>query len=194
MSLEGDKSDGGDQCPRKRRKVSRSSASLLRDAAAVVERPRPVRPSLRSRGKPAQASGISPASSRATSDDTEARAVLARFEEWPLENASLKRITENGRTNFQLQFDWTPCTKQGHASSAVLDQANSPSTRKRGKGERGSRAKYTAQEDDLLIKLKKSQMLAWPEIHERFSEAYPGRSVEGLQVHYSTKLKDGVEN
>ncbi|KAH8654723.1 hypothetical protein BGZ61DRAFT_524174 [Ilyonectria robusta] len=41
-----------------------------------------------------------PVSSQATSDETEVRAVLARFEEWPLENASLKRITENSRTTF----------------------------------------------------------------------------------------------
>ena len=66
------------------------------------------RPSLRSRstqstyrGKYAQASGIlSPASSQVTSDETEGRAVLTRFEEWPPENALLKRITENGKTTF----------------------------------------------------------------------------------------------
>lgn len=195
-SLEGDESDGDDQSPRKRRKVSRSAAGLPRDAAASVERPRRRRP-LRSRsaqstsrGKSTQANGIlSPVSSQATSDDNEARAVLARFEEWPLENASLKRIAENGRTTFQLQFDWTPCTKHGHASSTVRDRVHSPSTQTKARTKRGSRAKYTAQEDGRLIELKERQMLRWPEIHQRFSEAYPGRSVESLQVHYSTKLK-----
>ncbi|KAH7129613.1 hypothetical protein B0J13DRAFT_139736 [Dactylonectria estremocensis] len=193
MSLEGGEPNGEDQCPRKRRKVSRPSASLLRDAAARVERPRRGRPSLRSRGKITQASGIlSPASSQATSDETEVTAVLASFEEWPLENASLKRITENGKTTFQVQFDWTPCTKHGHASSIVQDRVDLPSTPTRSRAKRVSapRAKYTPQEDDLLIKLKKGkEMLAWPEIHQRFSEDYPGRSVESLQVHYSTKLK-----
>jgi hypothetical protein len=199
MGLEGDESDGEDQCPRKRRKVSRSSG-LLRDAAASVERPRRGRQSLRSRStqstyreKNTQASGIlSPAPSQATSDETEVRAVLASFEEWPLENASLKRIAENGKTTFQLQFAWTPCTKHGHASSTVRDRVDLPSTRTRSRAKRGSapRAKYTPQEDDLLIELKEGrEMLAWPEIHQRFSEAYPGRSVESLQVHYSTKLK-----
>ncbi|KAH7112396.1 hypothetical protein EDB81DRAFT_315718 [Dactylonectria macrodidyma] len=114
MGLEGDESDGEDQCPRKRRKVSRSSAGLLRNAAASVERPRRGRPSLRSWGKNTQASGIlSPASSQATSDEIEVTAVLASFEEWPLENASLKRITENGKTTFQLQFDWTLVQNMG---------------------------------------------------------------------------------
>ncbi|KAH7146808.1 hypothetical protein B0J13DRAFT_524547 [Dactylonectria estremocensis] len=130
MGLEGDQSDGEDQCPRKRRKVSRSSAGSLRNAAASVERPRRGRPSLRSWGKNTQASGIlTPASSQATSDETEVTAVLASFEEWPLENASLKRITENGKTTFQLQFDWTPCTKHGHASSTVRNRVDLPSTR-----------------------------------------------------------------
>ncbi|KAH7153671.1 hypothetical protein EDB81DRAFT_758614 [Dactylonectria macrodidyma] len=111
----GDEFNGEDQYPRKRAKVSRSSTSLLRDAAASVERPRRGRPSLRSRstqsthrGKNTRASSIlSPASSQATPDETEVRADLARFEEWPLGNTSLKRITRNGKTTFQLQFDWT---------------------------------------------------------------------------------------
>ncbi|KAH8659707.1 hypothetical protein BGZ61DRAFT_540043 [Ilyonectria robusta] len=181
MSL-GDESNGEDQFPRKRRRVSRSSASSLRDAAASVERPRRGRPSLRSR---------STRSSQAMSDETEVRAVLARFEEWPLENASLKRITENGKTTFQLQFDWTPCTN-GQASSTVRDRVDSPSTQTTGKTKRASapKIKYTPQENDLLIKLKEgSEMITWPEIHRRFSETYPGRSVDSLQVHYSTKLK-----
>ncbi|KAL6410034.1 hypothetical protein AUP68_06443 [Ilyonectria robusta] len=189
----GDESNDEGQCPRKRRKVSRSSTSLLRDAAASVERPRRGRSSFRSRGKNAETSGIlSPASSQATSDETEVGAVLARFEEWPLENASLKRITENGKTTFQLQFDWTPCIKRGHASSTVRDRVDLLSTRTRSRAKRGSapRAKYTPQEDDLLIELKEGRKtLAWPEIHQRFSEAYPGRSIESLQVHYSTKVK-----
>ncbi|KAH7115547.1 hypothetical protein EDB81DRAFT_862179 [Dactylonectria macrodidyma] len=183
-----------------RRKVSRPSAGLLRNAAVNVERPRRGRPSLRSRstqstyrGKNTQARGIlSPMSSQATSDETEVKAVLASFEEWPLENVSLKRITENGKTTFQVQFDWTPCTKHGHASSTVRDRVDLPSTRTRSRAKRGSapRAKYTQQEDGLLIELKESkEMLAWPEIHQRFCEAHPGRSVESLQVHYSTKLK-----
>ncbi|KAJ4178761.1 hypothetical protein NW755_012984 [Fusarium falciforme] len=87
MGLEGDESDSEERCPRKRRKDSRSSAGLLRDATASVERPRLGRPSLTSRstqstygGKYAQASGIlSPAPSQATPDETEVTAALASF-------------------------------------------------------------------------------------------------------------------
>jgi hypothetical protein len=120
-------SDGEDECLRKRRKFSRSSASLLCHLAASVERPCRGRPSLRSastrsthKGKNARASSIlSAASGQATSDETEARAVLARFKEWPLKNVVLKHITEDSITTFQLQFDWNPCIKLGHASSAI---------------------------------------------------------------------------
>ncbi|KAH7118478.1 hypothetical protein EDB81DRAFT_767086 [Dactylonectria macrodidyma] len=103
-----------DEAYGKRRRKRRRSHEPL----ASIKRPRRGRPSLRSRstqstyrGKNTQASGIlSPASSQATSDETEVRAVFASFEEWRLENVSLKRITENGKTTFQVQFDWTPCT------------------------------------------------------------------------------------
>ncbi|KAL7755859.1 hypothetical protein ACKLNR_014386 [Fusarium oxysporum f. sp. zingiberi] len=200
MGLESDESDGEDQCSRKRRRISRSPTGLLRDAAASVERPRRGRPSLTSRstqstygGKYAQASGIlSSASSQATPDETEVRAALASFEQWPLENASLERRIENGKTTFQLQFDLTPCTKHGHASSTARNQVDLPSTRTRSRAKRASapRAEYAPQEDDFLIELKEGrEVLVWPEIHQRFSEAYPRRSVESLQVHYSTKLK-----
>ncbi|RKL22019.1 hypothetical protein BFJ72_g14795 [Fusarium proliferatum] len=87
MGLESDESDGEDQYPRKRRRISRSPTGLLRDATASVERPRRGRPSLTLRsiqstygGRYAQASGIlSPASSQATPDETEVRAALASF-------------------------------------------------------------------------------------------------------------------
>ncbi|KAF4448241.1 nwd1 protein [Fusarium austroafricanum] len=113
---------------------------LLHDATASVERPRRGRPSLTSRstqstygGKYAQASGIlSPATSQATPNETEVRAALASFVQWPLENASLERITENGKTTFQLQ----------RAAGPTVLQLQEP-------------AKYTPQEDDLLIELKK---------------------------------------
>ncbi|KAL6402726.1 hypothetical protein AUP68_14060 [Ilyonectria robusta] len=139
MGPEGDDSNNEDQRSRKRRKVSRSSARSLCETAPSVERPRWRRPSLRSRptrstygGKNALASGIlSPASSRATSGETEAMTILAEFEEWPLENASLQCITENGKTTFQLQFEWTPCARD--ASSSVQGRVDSLSTQRRAK-------------------------------------------------------------
>ncbi|CAF3544235.1 unnamed protein product [Fusarium graminearum] len=157
MGLESDESDGEDQYPRKRRRISRSPTGLLRNATAINYG-----------GKYAQASGIlSPASSQATPDETEVRAALASFVQWPLENASLERMTENRKTTFQLQ----------RGAGPTVIQLRKP-------------AKYTPQENDLLIELKKgSEVLVWPEIHQWFTEAYPERSAESRQVHYSTKLK-----
>lgn len=184
--------DEDEHCPRKRRRVSSH-------AAASIQRPHPGKPSLRSTAQPAKkgtcsrASGIlSPASQgTSTSNETELGAVLARFEEWPVENASLKRITENGKATFQLQFNWTPHTKHGHAGSTGWDSADSPSTRtmRRAKRASATRTPYTTAEDNLLLQLKERETLAWPEIYQRFNATYPGRSAQSLQVHYSTKLK-----
>lgn len=158
----------------------------MRHAAASVQRSRQGRASPRStnqsakRGKRSRASGIlSPASQGTpTSNETELGAVLTRFEEWLVEDASLKRITENSKATFQLQFYWTPYTKRGHTGSAGWDSADSPSTRTMGRAKRASatRTPYTAAEDDLLRKMKEVERLAWPEIHRRFNETYPGRS------------------
>ncbi|KAH6883902.1 hypothetical protein B0T10DRAFT_137140 [Thelonectria olida] len=185
-SLEGETSDGDEQCPRKRRRLSESSTGLVRHATTSVKG----RASLRSTtqsikwGNHSRASGIlSPALSQATSIEAEVGAVLARFEEWPLENVSLKRITENGRATFQLQFDWTPCADRGCVDSP------STQTVHRAKRASASRTHYTTEEDDLLLELKERERLAWPEIHRRFTKTYPARSVQSLQVHYSTKLK-----
>ncbi|KAH8193691.1 hypothetical protein TruAng_012143 [Truncatella angustata] len=41
------------------------------------------------------------------------------FEEWPLENAVLKRVTEGGLTTFQLQFTWSSCTTHGSQHRAT---------------------------------------------------------------------------
>lgn len=197
-SHEGETSDEDEQRSRKRHKVSRPPTSLMRHAAASVKRPRRGRASLRSTaqstkgGKRSRGSGIpSPASSQATSTETELGVILARFEEWPLENVSLKRITENGKATFQFQFDWTPCTERGHAGSTDRGWVGSPSTRtvRRAKRALATRTHYTTEEDDLLLELKEGQRFVWPKIHRRFIETYPGRSVQSLQVHYSTKLK-----
>ncbi|KAI5459497.1 hypothetical protein BGZ63DRAFT_466126 [Mariannaea sp. PMI_226] len=119
----------------------------------------------------------SPAPSQPRSIEAEG-GVLAKFEEWPLENAVLKRVTQNGKATFQIQFDWTPCTERGQM----------------GKAKRGSarKAKYTPQEDALLIKLKKSrEKLTWPEIHQQFNEAFPegDRSKESLQNKLDKRLR-----
>ncbi|KAH6866156.1 hypothetical protein B0T10DRAFT_74951 [Thelonectria olida] len=190
---EGETSGEDEQCLRKRRRVSKSSTGSIRHAAASDKG----RASRRYSTRPTKWDNRSRTSRIASpplsqTPCTEVGAVLARFEEWPLENVSLKRIMENGRTTFQLQFDWTPCTEREHASSPDRSCADSPSRRtvRRAKRASATRVRYTTAEDGLLIKLKEDDRLAWPEIHQRFSETYPGRSVESLQVHYSTKIKN----
>ncbi|KAJ5414844.1 hypothetical protein N7509_000178 [Penicillium cosmopolitanum] len=58
--------------------------------------------------------------------------------------------------------------------------ANSCSSRKR--------LRYSAEEDCLLVKLKKEQGLPWEEVIRHFDEKYPGRSPQSIKVHWSTKL------
>jgi hypothetical protein len=51
------------------------------------------------------------------------------------------------------------------------------------------RKKFLPKEDTLLRELKEDKCLSWAEITEQFTEEFPGRNKEALQVHYSTKLK-----
>ncbi|KAJ5737257.1 uncharacterized protein N7483_002382 [Penicillium malachiteum] len=48
---------------------------------------------------------------------------------------------------------------------------------------------YSAEEDDLLIKLRKEQALSWSEVTRRFSRIFPGRKQGSLQVHWNTKIE-----
>ncbi|KAH6869580.1 hypothetical protein B0T10DRAFT_467191 [Thelonectria olida] len=178
---EGENKD--EQFPRKRRRISKSSTGR----ASLRSTTR----SARWGNRPREGGIPSPALSQSTSTEAEVGAVLATFEEWPLKNVSLKRIIENGRATFQLQFDWSPCIERGHTGSTKRGCVDSPSTRTVGKAKRSSatRVRYTTPEDKLLLKLKEDEKLTWPKIHQRFCETYPGRSVESLQVHYSTKLE-----
>jgi hypothetical protein len=117
----------------------------------------------------------------------------AKFEEWPLQNAVLKRVSMEGIATFQVQFDWDPRLAQNpHASSSYGGDAprKQLAVKRANKRARASRVGFTQDEDDLLVKLKEGpEALSWACIHKRFSKAFPGRSVSSLQVHYCTKLK-----
>ncbi len=132
-----------------------------------------------------------------SSEDNETVQVpAARFQEWPLGNAVLKRVVINGQATFQLQFTWDPCTNDKHKASTVKGvQSNilvksCRSTRRKTATRRktGSRSSWTHEEEEFLIELKK-EGLTWNNIHKRHKEAFPERSVGTLQVHYCTKLK-----
>ncbi|PNP57341.1 hypothetical protein FNYG_15214 [Fusarium nygamai] len=133
---------------------------------------------------------LSPTASHPRSVSCDGSTFLAQFQEWQLENVSMKRITENGKTTFQFQFEWPLCTNHPHATSASPDSARSDPTRKTTKQALARRVRYSDDEDNFLIQLKEVEQLGWAEIRQRFAQRFPGRGGSGLQVHYCTKLKD----
>ncbi|RYP04081.1 hypothetical protein DL764_004675 [Monosporascus ibericus] len=170
--------------PRKRSKIDSPTHATLNNTFAQRLRPRghisqtrkfqtPARGRKRSRR---QTIPSPPSSHTSNNDQGSMEPDFAKFEEWPLENAYLKRVTENLVTTFQLQFSWDSCTKNGHETRNRRDPPKS----------RG--VAFTEEEDDLLIKLKR-QELSWQETYEQFTENFPGRSKGTLQVRYCTKLK-----
>ncbi|KAL3587728.1 hypothetical protein FPOAC2_13627 [Fusarium poae] len=188
-------SDDEQHC-RKRRKASqspynsvRSNPASARDSRRRKRSTRAVAHSLRERDTSAHGV-LSPTPSHARSVPSEASAFLARFQEWPLENVSMKRITENGKTTFQFQFDWPLCTNHPHATSVIPDLTRSATTKKTTKRAPARRAKYSDDEDNFLMQLKEEKQLGWAEIRRRFAQRFPERGGLSLQVHYCTKLKD----
>ncbi|CAI6099002.1 unnamed protein product [Clonostachys chloroleuca] len=184
----GDDSDDEQHC-HKRRKPSRPPYSLVRSTPTSVRhsrrRKRPTRAVAHTlRERDTSALGLlSPTASHARSVPSDATAFLAQFQEWQLENVSMKRIIENGKTTFQFQFEWPLCANHPHATSVNPDSTHSAATKAR-------RAKYSDDEDNFLIQLKEEEQLGWVEIRRRFAQRFPERGNSGLQVHYCTKLKD----
>ncbi|EGU75110.1 hypothetical protein FOXB_14380, partial [Fusarium oxysporum f. sp. conglutinans Fo5176] len=181
---------------RKRRKVSSSPSSSIRNGATSARDSRRRRRSTRAvahtlRERDTSALGVlSPTPSYAKSVPSEASAFLARFQEWQLENVSMKRITENGKTTFQFQFEWPLSTNHPHATSVIPDSTRSVATKKNNQASSARRAKYSDDEDNFFIQLKEEEQLRWAESRRRFAQRFPERGGSGLQVHYCTKLKD----
>lgn len=55
---------------------------------------------------------------------------------------------------------------------------------------RNSKAKFTADDDELLIELKENQKYSW----KRIAQHFPGRTPGALQVRYCTKLRKKSQN
>ncbi|PNP78604.1 hypothetical protein FNYG_07950 [Fusarium nygamai] len=191
----GDDSDDEQHC-HKRRKPSRPPYSSVRSTPTSVRhsrrRKRPTRAVARTltNRDTSALDVLSPTPSHARSVPSDASAFFARFQEWPLENVSMKRITENGKTTFQFQFEWPLCTNYSHATSVIPDSTRSVSMKKTTKRAPARRSKYSDDEDNFLIQLKEEEQLGWAEIRRRFVQRFPERGGSGLQVHYCTKLKD----
>lgn len=81
----------------------------------------------------------------------------AVFEEWPLDDATLKCAMVSGVATFQLEFTWGPCADRQHNAHTVRGTPPSklvpgrPSTKR----QTGARLAWTPEEDNLLIELKK---------------------------------------
>lgn len=52
------------------------------------------------------------------------------FEEWPLADAMLQRVTDNGRVTFSLQFSWSPCEIHTYGQSGQQSIDNPPDGRR----------------------------------------------------------------
>lgn len=114
------------------------------------------------------------------------------FDEWPLQDATLKRVVINGVAVLQLQFEWPLCATHAECSGARRKRGTShlETTRRRGNRVRSQRSRFTPEEDTLLQNLKESyDRLSWREIHRQFSAQFRGRTTGALQVRYCTKLK-----
>jgi hypothetical protein len=176
---------------RKRRRVPRSLHASARDTPASARSSRQQRLTRRTAQLPrgrriSIRDSESPAPSQTSSVSSDA-GIFARFEEWPLSNVSLKRITEGDKTTFQLQFDWTPDPSQPHADSPG---SHSKKYRKPPKASlsatRSSSGKWTLEEDNK-VRIMRQDGCSWVDIQR----ALPHRSQGSIQVRYSTKLKQG---
>lgn len=128
-------------------------------------------------------------------DEDENAAPTASFSEWQLHDATLKCVTIDGVTTYQLQFKRACKTLRSNSRTQPTWRARrKPRSRTRGFDglsgkERGGRVRFSPEEDRLIIELKEEHGLTWAEIYQRCSRTFVTRSKEALQVRYCTKLK-----
>ncbi|KAI3339716.1 hypothetical protein F4824DRAFT_35622 [Ustulina deusta] len=77
----------------------------------------------------------------------------AVFEEWPLGNAVLKRVTVGGTTTFQVQFTWDSCATYGRKDRATEDPQDTYPVRRSPSLRRGGAAGPHFTPEDTLIEL-----------------------------------------
>ncbi|ELR04581.1 hypothetical protein GMDG_06865 [Pseudogymnoascus destructans 20631-21] len=148
-------------------------------------------------------------STMSQSSPADAELILgADYREYPLQG-SLKCVRIGRETTYNLEFrlldlpdsfrpsiglhisnstsNGESAGKSAHprvcASHAKRSQPAPQKQRKRGG------LQYTAQEDNLLMRLEKKG-LPWKEIHQAFIRAFPDRSIGSLQVRYCNELKN----
>ncbi|XEV05050.1 hypothetical protein FSHL1_010337 [Fusarium sambucinum] len=186
----GDDSDDEEYHGRKRRKISQSSQGLVGSTPASAWNSRRYKRPTRGDARSLRESATSTLGLRSTPSETgsvqsEADTLLASFEEWPLKDVVLKRITEGGKTTFQLQFEWITSPSQPHTNTHECN----PHKRQRlpqsvSSAARSSGDTWTVDEEDIVRRMRRDGC-SWAEIQR----ALPHRSQGTIQVRYSTKLK-----
>lgn len=174
--------------PHKRRKMGRPqrSSKPYRRSSRLTAPPNMANPS----GLHTPVHSPRSMSSQDSVTTANAKAPAAKYEEWPVQGATLKRLTMDGRVTFQLEFSWELCAG-GHSPGSQNSSRSKPHIEEKiSRTQRSSAAHaFAREEDDLIVKLKDAG-LPWPEIHKQFSNEFPQRRSQGsLQVRYSTKLK-----
>ncbi|KXG49407.1 Chromo domain/shadow [Penicillium griseofulvum] len=76
-------------------------------------------------------------------------------------------------------------TRRPHSIAKGSSTCSNPITRKG--------LAWSLEEVDFLTKLKAHNNLPWSAIHRRFTQRFPGRSKGSLQVYWSTKMKDNLQ-
>ncbi|KAF5697999.1 hypothetical protein FMUND_15228 [Fusarium mundagurra] len=165
---------------RKRRKISKSTSCSVRSTAASFRGSRKRQSATRTAQLPNDIR-----TPEATPAPAEASMFLAQFEEWSLKDVLLKRITEGGKTTFQLQFEWDhdSCRPNaGRSISHLKNRRRLPETLHSSAKSSGGR--WTSDEDKTVLRMKQDGK-SWADIQR----ALPHRSVGTIQVRYSTKLR-----
>ncbi|KAH7304483.1 hypothetical protein B0I35DRAFT_151443 [Stachybotrys elegans] len=172
--------------PTKRRKTSPATAPTACRRSTRQKHRQNTSTSPRSRPATGLHRMPSPSCSLSSNNEAQVQTPAAKFEEWPLGEAILKRITINGSVTFQLQFTWEPCENKEAGANRASTKASSLMNKTVRK--RGPVGTFTRDEDSLLINLK-NQGLAWKDIHAQHMKEFPERTMGALQVRYCTKLK-----
>lgn len=90
----------------------------------------------------------------------------ARFEEWTLGEAILKRVTIEGRRAFQLEFEWDPCMANHQPRRASQPyrpgRRSQPTPTARRRARRG---RFSEDDHEYLTKLN-GKGHAWSKIYE----------------------------
>ncbi|KAF5249037.1 hypothetical protein FANTH_5630 [Fusarium anthophilum] len=176
---EGDDSDDVHQ-GRKRRKISTSTSCSVHRTAASFRGSRKRQSATHTAQLPSDIR-----TPEATPAPSEASMLLAQFEEWSLKDVLLKRITEDGKITFQLQFEWDhdSCRPNaGRSRSHPKNRRRLPETLHSSAKSSGGR--WTSDEDKTVLRMKQEGK-SWADIQR----ALPHRSVGTIQVRYSTKLR-----